>query len=148
MDPELIGARAFAPEDAAPVSRLSARCLPPGWSAAALCDEAARGGTVVVVDGRRGVVGYAIVRTVLDEGELLAIGVDPDERGRGHGGALLGAVVDAVAARGVRTLHLEVAEANAPALRLYRAHGFETVGRRARYYRDGRAAVLMARSVR
>lgn len=40
---------------------------------------------------------------------------------------------------------LEVHEGNLPALNLYRFLGFEEIGRRTRYYRDGGAAVIMER---
>ena len=53
--------------------------------------------------------------------------------------------LDALARCGIRLVHLEVEEGNAPALALYRRLGFEEVGRREGYYRkqDGsRVAAL------
>ncbi|MGE4217987.1 MAG: GNAT family N-acetyltransferase [Alphaproteobacteria bacterium] len=92
--------------------------------------------------------GFAIARSVADEAELLMLGVVPAERRSGIGRALTDAVCDAAAARGAKTLFLEVGEDNPAALALYRAAGFETVGRRPGYYRRSaglRVAALVMR---
>jgi len=44
-------------------------------------------------------------------------------------------VLDVLSGRGARQIYLEVRESNAPARRLYAAHGFREVGRRKEYYR-------------
>jgi ribosomal-protein-alanine N-acetyltransferase len=49
------------------------------------------------------------------------------------------------AVRGARRLFLEVAESNVGARALYARAGLVEVGRRARYYPDGGAALVMAR---
>lgn len=85
-------------------------------------------------------VGYVEFRQVLDEAELIAIGVAPDARRQGHGAALMAAFLAAVS--GWAQVHLEVREGNAQARALYEAFGFRVVGLRARYYGDGEAAVL------
>ena len=78
--------------------------------------------------------GFAMVRTVLDEAELLLLAVTPACRRRGVGTALLRAVICDGAAEGVADLHLEVRAGNEAAA-LYRAHGFAKVGERRGYYR-------------
>ena len=78
--------------------------------------------------------GFAMVRSVLDEAELLLIAVVPAARRRGVGSALLRAVIGDVGARGIADLHLEVRAGNG-AVALYRAHGFAKVGERRAYYR-------------
>lgn len=84
--------------------------------------------------------GFALARAVVDEAELLLIGVRPQQRRSGIGGALLDAVAQAARARGAIQLHLEMRENN-PAATFYAAAGFGEVGRRPRYYRgkDGRS---------
>jgi ribosomal-protein-alanine N-acetyltransferase len=79
-----------------------------------------------------------------DEAEILNIAVDPDCRRRGVGSALLTAVCEQ--AKG--TIFLEVAETNAPAIALYRTHGWEDAGLRAGYYDHGsvNAVVMKKRS--
>ena len=78
--------------------------------------------------------GFAMIRTVADEAELLLLGVAPAMRRRGVGAALLRAVASDCAARGVAAFHLEVRAGN-DAVSLYLANGFTKVGERRDYYR-------------
>jgi [ribosomal protein S18]-alanine N-acetyltransferase len=79
-----------------------------------------------------------------DEAEILNIAVDPPFRRRGVASALLTAVCQQ--AQG--TIFLEVAEPNAPAIALYRKHGWQQAGIRAGYYDHGivNAVVMKKRS--
>ncbi|WP_261405261.1 GNAT family N-acetyltransferase [Chenggangzhangella methanolivorans] len=65
---------------------------------------------------------------------MLSIAVAAERRGAGGGKALLGRHLGRLAGQGVRRVVLEVDEDNEPALALYRAFGFEQVGRRKAYY--------------
>lgn len=85
-------------------------------------------------DGR--LVGYAALWTVVDQSELGNVAVAPDGRGRGVGRRLVQEGMRRVAARGSRECFLEVRESNQGAQALYRSLGYQTVGRRRRYYRD------------
>lgn len=78
--------------------------------------------------------GFALIRQTLDEAELLLIGVVPQQRGRGLGRRLLEQAIAAVRDEGAARLFLEMRDNN-PAVHLYRAVGFEQVGRRPAYYR-------------
>lgn len=82
-------------------------------------------------------VGFALTRVVLDEAELYAVGVKPDWRRQGLATVLLNAAFSGVQALGARTLFLEVARSNAAARALYGTLGFQTVGERPGYYRQG-----------
>lgn len=99
----------------------------------------------------REAIGFALSRLVLDEAEVLSVAVLPRARGRGVGGLLLRHHLSRLAGRGARAVVLEVAADNAPAIRLYRAAGFEESGRRPAYYarRGGppMAALLMRRDL-
>lgn len=85
--------------------------------------------------------GFILVRTVLDEAEVVSIAVDPDHQSRGLGGALLAHAISNLASRGTKTVFLDVAIDNQPALTLYRRQGFIEVGRRRGYYPRSGAAV-------
>lgn len=99
--------------------------------------------------GRGAPNGFALSRIVLDEAELLTVAVLPSARGAGLARAILALHFGRLAGRGARTVFLEVAEDNAPALKLYRGFGFAEIGRRAGYYkRPGRppaTAIVMRR---
>ncbi len=84
-------------------------------------------------------IGLALCRAAADEAELLTVAVRPGHRRLGAGRALLGAIVDYLRKAGVRTLFLEVGVDNPAASALYEQAGFQAVGRRAAYYRRGRA---------
>lgn len=93
--------------------------------------------------------GFVLSRRVLDEAEILTVALRPDLRGQGCARGLLRRHLETLATAGVRTVHLEVEEGNAPALALYRRAGFQETGRRAGYYPkpDGtRAAALIMTS--
>ena len=80
------------------------------------------------------VAGFALVRTLFDEDELLLFAVRPALRGRGLGRALLESVLADAHARGSHRVLLEMRRGNS-AERLYRACGFSQVGLRPDYYR-------------
>ena len=100
---------------------------------------------VAEVDGT--VVGHAVASAAGDDAELQRIAVDPAYRRRGLAGELLAAVVERAVAGGATRLLLEVREDNATAADFYAAQGFEEVGRRRGYYRDGATAVVLGKNV-
>lgn len=81
-----------------------------------------------------GVVGYAVVWCILDQGELANIAITGERRGRGYGRRLLEKVIEVARARGVHALYLEVRVSNAGAIALYESLGFTRVGMRKKYY--------------
>ena len=87
--------------------------------------------------------GFLLSRGAAGEEELLLIAVDPEHRGHGIGTALIERFIDTARQRGMEKLFLEMRDGN-PAERLYRAMGFEPVGRRRQYYRSARNGPLDA----
>ncbi len=102
---------------------------------------------LVMEDAVEGVIGYAVLWCILDQGELANVAIASRMRGRGLGRTLLGRVLDIGRERGVETVFLEVRESNAPALGLYRRFGFAEVGHRRGYYDHPKedARILMAK---
>ena len=90
--------------------------------------------------GSKSLVGFVLIRMAADEAEVLTIAVDPRQRGRGHGRALLDAAFRQLYRDRIAAIFLEVDGGNRPAVRLYQRLGFVTVGERKGYYRDGTAA--------
>lgn len=97
--------------------------------------------------GRR-LFGFALSRRALDESEILTVAVDADVRGQGIAGRILDVHLPRLARFGVRTVFLEVAETNIPALRLYRRLGFQAVGKRAGYTRTASGGTVTALTMR
>lgn len=79
--------------------------------------------------------GFAVVRVVADEAELLTIAVAPEARRRGLGRALLAEAEAGAVHRHAGRMFLEVADGNAAAIGLYRSAGYTESGRRTGYYR-------------
>ncbi len=78
---------------------------------------------------------------------VLGMGVHPDFRGRGIGGALLKACLEQARRVGIEKVELSVLRSNQRAVRLYRKLGFRDEGKIARYTKiDGGydVALLMA----
>lgn len=104
--------------------------------------------TLAHVDDRP--VGFALVRAIAGEAELLLLATHPKQRRSGVGSALLRAAVAGARDRGAERLHLEV-RSNNPAIHFYTRQGFAKVGERRAYYRgaDGslRDAHTYARDV-
>lgn len=141
--------RAMTPGDAPALARLEAEVEETPWSERNFLDSLASGHLGWVLETPEGeIAAWAVVMTVLDESELLIIGVARALQRRGLGRALLEAVTGDVKARGAVVMHLEVRAGNVPALALYERAGFARTGLRRGYYRTaaGREdAVLMSR---
>jgi ribosomal-protein-alanine N-acetyltransferase len=84
---------------------------------------------------------------IVDELHITLVAVDPAHRHRGLGRLVLEALLGRAEALGAERATLEVAADNAAAVGLYGALGFETAGRRCRYYRDGRDALIQWRQL-
>ena len=127
------------------IAALEKTCFSHPWSEEllrqALWNEAA---AIVVAEGEDGtVLGYAGVSTVLDEGYIDNVAVDPRFRRQGVADELVAALARFGRAK-LAFLTLEVRASNAPAIALYAKHGFQQAGRRKHYYDDPREdAIIM-----
>lgn len=128
----------LAPGDVEIVARIHASCFDEAWDEATIRKILAMPGAFGLaarIDPSGDISGFALARIVTDECELLSLGVAPNRRGRGIGGALFDVAVVRACALDVARIFLEVAEDNAEALRLYEDRGLVPVGRRPGYYR-------------
>ena len=138
------------PRDAGAMAALHAASFHRGWSEHefeqllldrnVVAHRAALGGKLV---------GFILSRMVTGEAEILSIAVTRSRRGRGLGRKLLDLHLRRLAGLAVRTIFLEVDEANMAARRLYQRAGFRNVGRRDGYYgeREGAPALVLRRDL-
>ena len=105
------------------------------WTAAQCAGILSLPGSLLLIarSGDR-TLGFALARSVADEGELLLIAVSPDRRRRGTGKLLVKKIIERLIQKGVKKLHLEMRTDN-PALVFYNDLGFQQVGLRRDYYR-------------
>lgn len=122
------------------------------WTAAqCLSALALPGSQLLIARGDDGTaIGFALSRWVLDEEELLMIGVAPEQQRRNIATTLLEEVIDLARQAGRYRIFLEVRENNKAQL-FYHKSGFEEIGRRRDYYRGNdnvlHDAITMALSI-
>jgi ribosomal-protein-alanine N-acetyltransferase len=141
------------PRDADAVAKLHAASFYRGWPRqdieAYIIDPDTP--TLVACDARRRVVGFAMLRILGDDVELMTIAVEPKYRGKGLGQALMRACFEDLLMTPARRMVLEVAADNPAAIRLYQKLGFTKLSERKGYYArpDGQpaTALVMARNL-
>ncbi len=108
------------------------------WSTESFSILLAQQSVVALLDERGG---FLVLRLVLDEAEILTLGVTAKREGIATG--LLKEAIALLRSRDVATLHLEVAAPNEAARALYEKTGFTQSGLRRRYYADGSDALTL-----
>ena len=140
LRPPAVAIRDCASDDMDAVMTIMARAFEPTYGEAWTRSQCAgilpmAGVSLRLAEGGDGkIAGFALLRAIADEAELLLIAVDPAAQKGGIGAALVGDFIDLASDRGARRLHLEVRDGNA-AIALYERAGFALVGRRRDYYR-------------
>ncbi len=89
---------------------------------------------LAALDDSGELLGYVGMMTVLDEGYISNVAVDPAHRRQGIADLLIRELLERAALRELSFVTLEVREHNEPAIALYRKHGFVPVGLRKNYY--------------
>jgi ribosomal-protein-alanine N-acetyltransferase len=132
---DIVGA---SPDSSRILAALHAACFDEAWTREAFDSLLASPGAFALIGRQDGLDrGFVLVRVVLDEAEVLSVGVSPPARRRGLARCLLAEAARQAGAAGATRLFLEVSIANDAALRLYRKMGFVEIGRRQGYYRNG-----------
>lgn len=146
--PAGVTVRPLTPADVDAVAALEAEAFSSPWSRdtfLGLMDRRALE-LRVLESAEAGIVGYAVLWCILDQGELANMAVAPAFRGRGFGAFLLSQVLEVARERGVKTLFLEVRVSNEAAARLYGRFGFEEIGVRRGYYDRPKEDALVMRA--
>ena len=121
------------PGEAEAVSALEISCFPDPWSVNSLTEMFANPHAYYFTAKKDGkIIGYIGTLTVLDEGDILRIAVDPAERKQGVGTALFSALFRETP--DIKIWNLEVRESNTAAVMLYRKSGFALLAKRKAYY--------------
>lgn len=124
------------------LSNLHKLCFPnKPWSAQDFADLKKSGCEIIMSEN-----GFIVYRIVMDEAEIITIGVNPEKRRLGIASAMIGIIEKNIKSQQVKKIFLEVASNNIPAQKLYENHGFKCVGLRPKYY-DGIDAILMTKDL-
>jgi [ribosomal protein S18]-alanine N-acetyltransferase len=93
-----------------------------------------------------GIIGFGCFWAILDEAHITLLGVHPQYQRQGLGTLLLTALLDKARSIEMARATLEVRASNQGAIDLYERFGFQTVGRRKKYYQDtGEDGIIMWR---
>ena len=133
------------------VAKLHARCFYDFWDSTMIRQVLDMNGAFGFVARRAGygsIIGFALSRIAADECELLSLGVAPEHRARGIGAKLLRDAMARAEEDRARWFFLEVAQDNAAAIKLYRTHGLNEVGRRPDYYENADGSRTSAYTMR
>ena len=127
--------RKMTAEDVEAVAGLEAQIFSMPWSVQGFADTLCREDVLFLVAREaEELLGYVGVYCAADEGEITNVAVAQAARRQGVGGALLDALIEALAAREIFRIVLEVRVSNEPAIGLYGQRGFQIVGTRKNFY--------------
>jgi len=140
----MITIRKAVVEDVAQITGIFNESVTPVWSDASIQSELEKNDSyfIVAVCNDSGdtrnlspcVLGFAVIRQVGDDGELLQIATCKTALRKGVGNALMNAIIDYSATKNFSSIFLEVRVNNFAAIKLYEKHGFKTVRIRKDYY--------------
>ena len=88
------------------------------------------------------IVGFAGIKIILDEAELMNIVVNKASRHSGIGTLLLNKLLEICKEKNLDSIFLEVNEKNLNAQKLYKNFGFETISIRKNYYNSDNGIVM------
>lgn len=107
------------------------------WNVSTLKEELhANSSNYLVAKLNHKIVGFAGIKVMVDEADIMNIVVHKDFRNQGIGSLLLKNLIDLSNEKKVTSITLEVMEENYPAIHLYKNFGFQQVGIRKKYYQD------------
>lgn len=88
------------------------------------------------------IIGFAGIKVVLDEADIMNIVIKKNYRNQGIGTLLLESLISLAKRLNLNSLSLEVSEENLPAIHLYQKFGFESLGVRKNYYQDKNGIIM------
>lgn len=117
------------------------------WSYDVLEDELECDNSYVIVakNSENIIVGFAGLKVILDEANIMNIVVKKDFRHNGIGSILLDALINYSKKLNLKTITLEVNENNLSAIRLYDKFSFDKLGIRKKYYNGESDAIIMSK---
>ena len=89
------------------------------------------------------IVGFAGIKIILDEAEIMNIVTKKEERHQGIGKLLLNEIIKISKENNIYLINLEVNAKNTIAINLYKKYNFKEVGLRKKYYNGQDYAILM-----
>ncbi len=129
--------RLMKSEDIEKVYEIENQCFSMPWSKHEIMESFSREDSIYcVIEKDDVVIGYAALFFVLDEANIINIGINNEYRGIGAGEELLKYLINNVKGKNVSKIFLEVREGNHIAVKLYEKIGFKEIGIRKNFYQN------------
>ena len=133
-----------APRHLEALEKLEQSCFSLPWTREMLYSQLPDDSHEFLVAEENGeLLGYVGMMTVLDEGYISNVAVEPGCRRQGVGEALIRELLERCRMRQLSFVTLEVREHNEPAIALYSKLGFVPVGLRKNYYEAPKENALL-----
>ena len=119
------------------------------WNYEILKDEIANNNSkYIVAKTETGeIIGFAGIKIILNEAEIMNIVVHKNYRNNGIGSELLEKILDMSKILKIEKILLEVNENNENAIKLYKKYNFTQTGIRKKYYNNLTDAILMEKAI-
>ena len=137
--------RRMTQADTDAIAAIEAKCFAMPWKREDFWREAHNELAEYIVGELNGkIIAYAGAWVSFNQADVMSVAVDPEYHRQGVGTILFGELINAVKARGAKSITLEVRPSNTAAIKLYESFGLKSVGRRRGYYLDnGEDALIM-----
>ncbi|MEG0378105.1 MAG: ribosomal protein S18-alanine N-acetyltransferase [Eubacterium sp.] len=138
--------RLMEEQDAQALFEIGKKCNLSSWSLESYINEYKNSiARYLVLLGESQVIGYAGMWCVVDEAQIMNVGVLEEYRSQGLGCRLMEAMIELAKKEACTSMTLEVKENNTPAIGLYKKMGFKAIAIRENYYPDHVNGLFMRR---
>ena len=118
------------------------------WTYSTFMDELnSNNSHFVVAKNNNEIVGFAGLKVIVDEADIMNIVVKKIFRHNGIGSILLESLISYAKDNNLKTITLEVNEHNLSAIRLYDKFNFDHIGIRKKYYNGESDAIIMSKKL-
>lgn len=93
------------------------------------------------------ILGFAGIKVILDEAELMNIVTRKISRNLGIASLMIEYIIDLCKKKKIKRINLEVNTKNSIAINLYKKYNFKEVGLRKKYYNNTEDAILFSRDI-
>lgn len=97
----------------------------------------------IVAKNEEKILGFAGIKIILDEAELMNIVTKKDARNLGIATELMKEIINLCKENNIKKINLEVNTKNSVAIKLYKNYNFTEVGLRKKYYNNTNDALLL-----
>lgn len=97
----------------------------------------------IIAKNNKKIVGFAGIKVMIDEADIMNIVVKKDFRNNGVGSLLLENLINLSKKLNLYSITLEVNEENSQAIHIYEKFGFKNIGLRKNYYKNKNGIIMV-----